>query len=1211
MDETSTTIEITLTGLYGGDDIPKGTVRLEVGDKHWDAVLDDAGKATIEVNCLNAGDYTDAVLKYIKSDDEQSYVNTDDAVDFSIYKADPGLSVRAPTIGAGKDGSIYITLNDNTTGELILTVGSTVRVTLDISGGANRTYVIQHPPVGANQVIANYTGNVNFNSSIAETMLYIERPESYLNYTVYDITYGESENIEFTVYLDEAMTQIAVNATGTISVYNLDKDYELEVINGKAYLNVDNLDKGIYRVIAFYSGNDELGGSRKNLQFNVSGAVTPLTITVNNNSIIAGDDIIVTVTLNDTINEPVQLFVNNKLYYTNTTVNGIALFVLRNLTYGDYNISAVFNGNSGFESANNNTTVNVHRIEVNPTILIDYNRDIIFNITVPSQTDGYIKINGNGTDTSIAIVNNMADLTLDSVARGYYRFNIIYDGNWKYLPFDIEKTFTIDHVDDYVLNITSTEAIFNKTVTVTVDAFSDLEGKTINLTVDGTNKATATVINGVATFNNVYLVSNTGGEFEVIAYYGGDDIYEAKSFTATVPITPTNDYMLGLNALSLVNVGDNILISITAPELISTVNLTINGKTYVVNRNNFTYHIDDIDEGTYNIAVSYAGDKAYAAKNNSTTFEVIKKDSIVLIDVDDTVYGQDAVINISVTEGVTGYVLVTIDNKTTKYDLNGNSTQIISKEYAQGVHNITVNYVGDRKYNPSNNSADFTVSKAFDYTMNVYENETLIDNNTVLHKFVDHTLVVDVVLPEDATGNLTFNLYENNVKINKWTTILPKNLINYELRSVTNYTLEILYSGDSNYKNNTFIFDIEVHKFLIDANATFTDNPYYVLADSIINITSNLNDRQVRVYIDGNYYDITDVIADNKTVINLGKLSAGNHTVSLMYNGDTYYTSLFATHNITVSKLDSTVNVTATSVRTGNPVVVDVNASGSGSANIVILNGINVLGNYNIAITNGKGSFILPNRFVNGTYDLIVTYLGDEIYYPNVNSTTFNVTDKIQSDLNITRPTFIVNTPSTVDVTTNFPSGTVSVYVDGIRQDNITVNNREGIISLAGLSAGNHTILVTYAGDYNYTELTKSFDIFVEKHNSTVNVTATSVRTGNPVVVSVNASGSGSANIVIFNNTMVLGSYNITVNDGKGSFIVPLTFVEGTYNLNITYYGDDIYYGNKNTTVFTVTDRIVSDLDITRPVFVVNIPSTVNVTANFPTGIVSVYVEII
>ena len=242
----------------------------------------------------------------------------------------------------------------------------------------------------------------------------------------------------------------------------------------------------------------------------------------------------------------------------------------------------------------------------------------------------------------------MVTLTLYNVTRGDYRFNISYDGNWKYLPFTTERVFTVNSVDDYNLTIESTVAEFNKTVSITVAAFGDLEGKFINLTVDGVNKGSAEVIGGVATFNNIYLVSNTTGEFEIIASYDGDSIYCAKSFSTFIPIIPTSDYTLSLKALELVYVGDNILINITAPELINTLNITINGKTQLITRKDFTYNIDDIDEGEYNILVSYNGDNAYASKTNTTTFNVVKKDSDIIIETGDIYYNDDEVINIIV-----------------------------------------------------------------------------------------------------------------------------------------------------------------------------------------------------------------------------------------------------------------------------------------------------------------------------------------------------------------------------------------------------------------------------------------------------------------------------------------------------------------------------------------------------------------------------------
>ena len=48
---------------------------------------------------------------------------------------------------------------------------------------------------------------------------------------------------------------------------------------------------------------------------------------------------------------------------------------------------------------------------------------------------------------------------------------------------------------------------------------------------------------------------------------------------------------------------------------------------------------------------------------NITTFSVIKKDPSLIISVDDMNYGEDTNITVVLPVGVTGYVLVTIDNK--------------------------------------------------------------------------------------------------------------------------------------------------------------------------------------------------------------------------------------------------------------------------------------------------------------------------------------------------------------------------------------------------------------------------------------------------------------------------------------------------------------------------------------------------------------------
>ena len=436
VDGISTIVNVKVTGLNGGDDIAKGTVRIVLKtdtNRYWESVLDDKGEATISINGLYAGDHIETI-QYIPSVDELSYTDTSDDVAFSIYKADVGLVIRAPSVGAGKDAIINITLNNNATGNVTLHIPGMADVVLNIGGGANRSYAVRLNP-GAYDIAADYSGDVNFNSSNAEAKLFIERPESYLNYTVSNITFGDSQSIRFEVYLDETFNTLAVNATGTIRVYGLDKNYKINVVNGLAYLVVDDLTKGNWTVVAIYSGNEELSGSDRDDRFTVNGLATPLIVSMDKDSIIAGEDILVTVTVNDTINDSIKLFVDNRYYYSNTTVNGVTCFVLHNLTYGNHNISAVFAGNSGFESSNNNTTVTVNRIDVNPVINIGVNRDIVFDINVADDVTGEIRIKGNGTDTLIPIVDGNVNLTVFNPVRGNYKFNISYIGNWKYLPF--------------------------------------------------------------------------------------------------------------------------------------------------------------------------------------------------------------------------------------------------------------------------------------------------------------------------------------------------------------------------------------------------------------------------------------------------------------------------------------------------------------------------------------------------------------------------------------------------------------------------------------------------------------------------------------------------------------------------------------------------------------------------------------------------------
>ena len=220
-----------------------------------------------------------------------------------------------------------------------------------------------------------------------------------------------------------------------------------------------------------------------------------------------------------------------------------------------------------------------------------------------------------------------------------------------------------------------------------------------------------------------------------------------------------------------------------------------------------------------------------------------------------------------------------------------------------------------------------------------------------------------------------------------------------------------------------------------------------------------------------------------------------------------------------------------------------------------------------------------------------VTYYGDNIYNISSNSTVFNVTDRVNSTLDFTVPVFVVDVADSINVTTNFPNGVLEVYVDGIKQDNVNINNNIGVIDLAGLSAGNHTIAVSYAGDYDYTPFSDVFNIDVLKLQPNIDVRAPDTIEGGNVDIEVSVLGNETGYI-----TFVVKDTKYVVNIEKGSAKVSLSGLDyGDNNISIIYSGDSKYY---NLTTSAVVNVHLTESSCSIDVADVIVGETVNIIVN-------------
>ena len=832
----------------------------------------------------------------------------------------------------------------------------------------------------------------------------------------------------------------------------------------------------------------------------------------------------------------------------------------------------------------------------------------IYNLGTITSSVTAIVLNNKTIEVSPRIINITAVVYDDNK-------NVIRDDRYAFYVDNVtyEPKFTIDHyiASNYFVNfgnhtVTSyftnalactnvtyknalivgepkKDVIANITVNVTDDGKviikanvtpSDLDGN-ITLYVGG-DTYTLEFINGTGNFTLEKLPAD---EYNMIVYYPGDDLHNSyiSNVNFTIELIPSQINITFTDYY----VGDDVIV------VINLTNGTTGLPTIYVDNKKVTYtnlssvNLGKLAYGNHTISVFYAGDKYYDSSVNITSFMVQKRNVTISVNVSDITADLSEFINISVSDNATGQVLVNINGTKYLLDLIDSKVNLTLNNLKEGIYNVNITYLGDSKYNNSTFNTAFRVTKL---------NSTLIitTNNGVSGGIV----VLNITLPYNATGVVKIKVNSSSyvVAIVNGTSIL-------ELRDLTtgNYTVVATYDGDDVYANvsNTTRFSV-VDKQL--SNITLDEANFTVNVPTTVNITTNFQSGLVDVYIDG-VKQVSVNVDDFKGTVNIKGLSAGNHTLMFVYAGNANFTNVTVVENITVLKLNSTVNVSVDDIYVGNRITVNVNASGNGTATITLFNATKIIGTYNVVINNQKGSIIVPYVFNNnGTYTVNVTYNGDDIYFASVNSTTFDVLNMTVANITVEDVNYTVMVPTTVNITTNF-NGLVEVYIDGVKQASVNVADFKGTVNVKGLSAGNHTLMFVYAGNSSFTGITVIKNITVGKRNSTVKVTTQDIESGEMITVNVTASGNGSATLILFNSTGIIGTYNLLITNCSGSIIVPYVFnYVGNYKINVTYNGDDVYLPSNNHTSFDVTAAIDYDFKVITNTALVGETAIVNVT---------------
>ena len=930
--------------------LPKGNVSLIIGGKTYTENLVN-GKATFNIPDLLAGNHT-LNLVYMGNDEYfRSFVHKT----VTVNKCPINLNISIPEINVGEIAKVNIHTSPK---------GVQIYAYLSINGKRVQMIVINKEDIQV--TIRNYGGAGVYNITI-------ETWGSELDEQLYEMA-----SVSGLLKVNKYDTNLSVNASdvkagenATITIKINPKDVKGEatlIINGvesKIFLKdeiteitLHNLTGGKYDVTVIYPGDNKYAGSTASTSFVVLKESCNLTVDVIQNDDLTG---IVNIKTNpDNCTGLIGVYVNNVLYQAKL-VNGIAN-VSVNFTKGTNYVYVYYPGDSYYDDASWNTTVNISAkcILTGDDIIMVEEDGSKYTVKV-TDLDGnpftyvIVLIEVNGTTYKVT-TNNAGKASLPlNLTSGNYTISATYDHTTVY------NTITVKPLD---FNLTVADIGYGENALINAN-FNALINGTVTFIIKNHLNKTVDVISGNARYSLSGLKLGT---------YTVEAVYNSKlSKTATFTVskgTPKLDV-----DIKDVLAGQDEVITVTLPnDATGEITFIVDGTTYKKTLNNgiAAIAISDLTLGNHSLRVIYSGDANYNSNAADMTFNIKNSLSETVIDVNNTVYGENITVIASVTSGATGNVTFILGNLTKTVEITNGKAIVNFNKLNAGTYSVRADYLGNSVYSKSSDEKSFDVAKA-------NSNIEIITGEIEFNKNVRIWAVVN----DDATGNVTFRILGLYSPRNK--TIVGGNaswLIS-PLNSGS-YVVVATYNGDNNYlsSNTTMVISLNQTVSVLKVNVEVYEDDMVVTA-ILKTQYGQLITGNVTLEINTKFYKI--VVVDGIGVRSIEKPSVGKYTYSATYKGTDKISRAVDTGIFEVLPVDYNVILNAPDVKMiyhdgtrftatltdkkGNPI--------RDAAIEITINGRS----YD-KITDEKGSVSLGLNLDSGIYSVVVKFKGLLNYTP-------------------------------------------------------------------------------------------------------------------------------------------------------------------------------------------------------------------------------------
>ena len=1094
-----------------------------------------ASRGSINITGLGNGTYY-VHATYIGDDKYLTSRNVTET--FEMVKSDVVMNITVESIDYGAKANITVNITSDATGFITIRINETRNITLPIGNG-KVNWIVDGLAADNYTVYANYSGdgkyNINNTNKVNESF---EVRQISPDIRIVYVGSVAGENATIVVEIDS-------RATETLNI-TVDKYYEKAIGTGVIILTTDKLENGTYTIIANYTGDKNFTKQVVTQEFTTN-KTSDYVLNITTADINVGELTNITVKVPGDAKGIVIVNINGT-NYTATIKDGEAVFNNQtNLGAGRYNITAYF-GNNKYANKTATGVFTINKLEtpievsVNPIKVGD---EAVITVTVPAGLTENMTIEIDGVKYNKSVTGTTVVFNVPINSNGTRTVVVSYGGDDRYVVNSTTAQFDVTKRNSQV-NVTATGANVDGNALIEVQVQENATGY-VTVDVNGTNYTIK--LNNVG-YGSVQIKGLGNGTYYVHATYLGDDQYEpGNNDTETFVMAKLNTTM-GI-AVESIDYGQaaNITVTIT-PDATGFITIRINETrniTLPIGNGKVNWIVDGLAADNYTVYANYSGDGKYNINNTdkvNRSFEVRQISPNINIVYVESVAGENATVIVTIDARTTETITINVDEDYVKEIGNG-LIIVTTNKLENGTYIVTANYTGDKNFTKQVVTRTFTTNKTSDYNFNITAADVEVDELT--------DIIVNV--PADAKGTVIVNINGTNytATINDGKAVFN----NQTNLGAGRYNITA-YFGDDKYANKTATAAYNVLKH---------DSPLEIKVDSIlvggtayINVTAPTDN--VTIEINGKSYN--NVNYENGIAhFEVTGLAYGNKTVTAIYGGSDKYVANTTTKNFTVNKRSSFVNVDVVNTTVGSGAFINVTVPENANGYVIVkVNNIN----YTINLTDGKGNVTVYN-LENETYDVTVTYMGDDQYLSSTNGTKLAI-NKLTTTFEVNGTNITVGSPEFITIETpDNITGMVKVEIDGVNHTAFIYEGK-GNLTVRDLKADVYNVTVYFEGNNKFLPASA-------KNNFTVNQTTTEI-----TIVPQNITYGESETVVIYINAT--GKVNVTVGDdyevkdreiidGMVTVEVPGYLTAGNYTVEVSYGGNENYTNSSAKINFTVS----------------------------------------